>query len=226
MTLYSAEPVKVGIVGLGTVGGGAFNILRSNADEIARRVGRPIEIAHVSAKYVNPDCELEGIRFSNDAFALVADPELHIVVELMGGTTVAREVVLSAIRNGKHVVTANKALIAEHGNEIFQEAHDKGVDVAFEAAAAGGIPLLTARGEGRGGGGVRWHRRRGLRHRGRSLNRRGRDRCRRLALGHGRGGEGGQRGAGGRRRRLRFAPAGGQEQDQREAGQDEAGDKC
>lgn len=156
MTLYSAEPVKVGIVGLGTVGGGAFNILRSNADEIARRVGRPIEIAHVSAKYVNPSCELDGIRFSNDAFALVADPELHIVVELMGGTTVAREVVLSAIRNGKHVVTANKALIAEHGNEIFQEAHDRGVDVAFEAAVAGGIPILKALGEGLAANRIKW----------------------------------------------------------------------
>ncbi|MDF1630710.1 MAG: homoserine dehydrogenase [Alcanivoracaceae bacterium] len=150
------NPVKVGIAGLGTVGSGAVNILRSNADEIARRVGRPIEIAHIGARRDNPACDISGIRVSRDVMEVARDPQIDIVVELIGGTSTARELVLTAIANGKHVVTANKALIAEHGNEIFSAAHAKGVDVAFEAAVAGGVPILKALGEGLAANRIKW----------------------------------------------------------------------
>lgn len=150
------NPVKVGIAGLGTVGSGTVNILRRNADEIARRVGRPIEIAHIGARRDNPACDVEGIRVSRDVMEVARDPQIDIVVELIGGTTTARELVLTAIANGKHVVTANKALIAEHGNEIFSAAHAKGVDVAFEAAVAGGVPILKALGEGLAANRIKW----------------------------------------------------------------------
>ena len=150
------NPVKVGIAGLGTVGSGTVNILRRNADEIARRVGRPIEIAHIGARRDNPACDIEGIRVSRDVMEVARDPQIDIVVELIGGTTTARELVLAAIANGKHVVTANKALIAEHGNEIFSAAHAKGVDIAFEAAVAGGVPILKALGEGLAANRIKW----------------------------------------------------------------------
>ena len=150
------NPVKVGIAGLGTVGSGTVNILRRNADEIARRVGRPIEIAHIGARRDNPACDIEGIRVSRDVMEVARDPQIDIVVELIGGTTTARELVLTAIANGKHVVTANKALIAEHGNEIFSAAHAKGVDIAFEAAVAGGVPILKALGEGLAANRIKW----------------------------------------------------------------------
>ncbi|MBQ0754424.1 MAG: homoserine dehydrogenase [Gammaproteobacteria bacterium] len=152
----SRKPVKVGIVGLGTVGAGTVNVLKRNAAEIASRVGRPIEISHIGARRDNPNCDIEGIKVSRDIFAVAADPEVDILVELIGGTTVARELVLQAIRNGKHIVTANKALIAEHGNEIFAEAHKQGVDVAFEASVAGGIPILKALGEGLAANHIKW----------------------------------------------------------------------
>lgn len=150
------NPVKVGIAGLGTVGSGTVNILRRNADEIARRVGRPIEIAHIGARRDNPACDISGIRVSRDVMEVARDPQIDIVVELIGGTTTARELVLTAIDNGKHVVTANKALIAEHGNEIFSAAHAKGVDIAFEAAVAGGVPILKALGEGLAANRIKW----------------------------------------------------------------------
>ena len=150
------KPVKVGIAGLGTVGSGTVNVLKRNAQEIARRVGRPIEIAHNGARRDNPACNIEGIRVSRDIFALAADPELDILVELIGGVDTARELVLAAIGNGKHIVTANKALIAEHGNEIFRAAHERGVDVAFEASVAGGIPILKALGEGLAANHIKW----------------------------------------------------------------------
>ena len=150
------NPVKVGIAGLGTVGSGTVNILRRNADEIARRVGRPIEIAHIGARRDNPACDISGIRVSRDVMEVARDPQIDIVVELIGGTTTARELVLTAIANGKHVVTANKALIAEHGNEIFSAAHAKGVDIAFEAAVAGGVPILKALGEGLAANRINW----------------------------------------------------------------------
>ncbi len=150
------KPVKVGIAGLGTVGSGTVNVLKRNARDIARRVGRPIEITHIGARRDNPACETDGIRLSRDIFAVASDPDIDILVELIGGTDTARELVLSAIRNGKHIVTANKALIAEHGNEIFQAAQDNGVDVAFEASVAGGIPILKSLGEGLAANHIHW----------------------------------------------------------------------
>jgi len=150
------KPVKVGIAGLGTVGSGTVNVLKRNARDIARRVGRPIEITHIGARRDNPACETDGIRLSRDIFAVASDPDINILVELIGGTDTARELVLTAIRNGKHIVTANKALIAEHGNEIFQAAQDNGVDVAFEASVAGGIPILKSLGEGLAANHIHW----------------------------------------------------------------------
>ncbi len=150
------KSVKVGIAGLGTVGSGTVNVLQRNAAEIARRVGRPIEITHIGARRPNPACELGDIKVSTDIFALVDDPNVDILVELIGGTTVARDLVLAAIRNGKHIVTANKALIAEFGNEIFQVAQEHNVDVGFEASVAGGVPILKALGEGLAANRIKW----------------------------------------------------------------------
>ncbi|KAF0807104.1 homoserine dehydrogenase [Alcanivorax xiamenensis] len=150
------KSIKVGIAGLGTVGSGTVNVLKRNAGEIARRVGQPIEIAHIGARRENPACDITGIRVSRDVFEVANDPDVDILVELIGGTDVARELVLTAIGNGKHIVTANKALIAEHGNEIFQAAQEHGVDVAFEASVAGGIPILKALGEGLAANHINW----------------------------------------------------------------------
>jgi len=144
----SVKPVNIGIVGLGTVGGGAFNLLKENAAEISRRTGRDIVVSHIGARRDNPKHALGDTRVSRDIFAVVNDPAVDIVVEVIGGTTVAREVVLLAIANGKHVVTANKALLAEYGNEIFAAAEKKGVYVAFEAAVAGGVPIIKVLREG------------------------------------------------------------------------------
>ncbi len=147
------NPVKVGLLGLGTVGGGTINVLRKNAMEIARRAGRGIEVSHGAARNLDAPriCSTEGIQLTTDPKHVVDEPEVQIVVELIGGTELARELVLRAIQNGKHVVTANKALIALHGNEIFAAAHRKGVMVAFEAAVAGGIPIIKAIREGLAG---------------------------------------------------------------------------
>jgi homoserine dehydrogenase len=150
------DSVKVGIAGLGTVGSGTVNVLKRNARDIARRVGRPIEITHIGARRDNPACDTQGIRLSRDIFAVATDPDIDILVELIGGIDTARELVLTAIKNGKHIVTANKALIAEHGNEIFQAAQDNGVDVAFEASVAGGIPILKSLGEGLAANHINW----------------------------------------------------------------------
>ena len=150
------DSVKVGIAGLGTVGSGTVNVLKRNARDIARRVGRPIEITHIGARRDNPACDSQGIRLSRDIFAVATDPDIDILVELIGGIDTARELVLTAIKNGKHIVTANKALIAEHGNEIFQAAQDNGVDVAFEASVAGGIPILKSLGEGLAANHINW----------------------------------------------------------------------
>lgn len=153
------EPVKVGLLGLGTVGGGTVRVLTRNAAEIARRAGRGIEIAHAAAKSYDPDA-IPGIeqiaRITDDAFEVVNDPEIDIIIELIGGYSPARELVLRAIENGKHVVTANKALIALHGNEIFAAAQGKGVTVAFEAAVAGGIPIIKAVREGLAANHIQW----------------------------------------------------------------------
>ncbi|MBA53661.1 MAG: homoserine dehydrogenase [Pseudomonadales bacterium] len=150
------KPVNVGIVGLGTVGSGTFNVLYRNAEDIARRAGREIVVTHVGARRDNPNADTSGVTVSRDIFAVVNDPNVDILVELIGGTTVAYEVVMKAIENGKHIVTANKALIAEHGNEIFAAAQVKGVNVAFEAAVAGGIPIIKAIREGLSANRIDW----------------------------------------------------------------------
>ena len=153
------EPVKIGLLGLGTVGGGTVSVLSRNAEEIARRAGRGIQISHAAAKDYNADA-IPGIgnivTITDDAFAVVNDPEVEIVIELIGGYSPAKELVLEALENGKHVVTANKALIAMHGNEIFAAAQAKGVTVAFEAAVAGGIPIIKAMREGLAANRIQW----------------------------------------------------------------------
>ncbi|WP_072825216.1 homoserine dehydrogenase [Modicisalibacter ilicicola] len=150
------KPVRVGICGLGTVGGGTFNVLTRNAEDIARRAGRPIVIEQVGARRANPDCDTTGINVTEDIFEVARNPDIDVLVELIGGYDVARELVMTAIEHGKHVVTANKALIAVYGNEIFQAAHDKGVIVAFEAAVAGGIPVIKSLREGLGANRIQW----------------------------------------------------------------------
>ena len=153
------QPVKVGLLGLGTVGGGTVSVLSRNAEVIARRAGRGIHISHAAAKAYNADA-ITGLdlieRITDDAFAVVNDPEIEIVVELIGGYHPALELVMQAIANGKHVVTANKALIAIHGNEIFAAAQKQGITVAFEAAVAGGIPIIKALREGLAANKIEW----------------------------------------------------------------------
>lgn len=152
------KPVNVGLLGLGTVGGGTFNVLKRNASEIARRAGRGIQITHAAAREYDPARlpGIEGIKVVQDGFEVVDNPDIDIVVELIGGYNPARELVLKAIANGKHVVTANKALIAMHGEEIFKAAQDKGVMVAFEAAVGGGIPIIKAIREGLAANRIQW----------------------------------------------------------------------
>ncbi len=147
------EPIKVGLLGFGTVGSGTFTVLRRNQEEIKRRAGRGIEITRIAVR--NPakalaalgDCA-DQVQVGSDFESVVDDPAIGIVAEMIGGTGIARELVLRAISRGKHVVTANKALLAVHGTEIFEAAHAKGVMVAFEAAVAGGIPIIKALREG------------------------------------------------------------------------------
>lgn len=150
--------VKIGILGLGTVGGGTVNVLTRNAKEISRRAGRDIEIAWAADRDLDSPkiCNTDGISLTDDAMAIINNPEIEIVVELIGGTGIARELVMKAIENGKHVVTANKALIALHGNELFAKAQEKGVTISFEAAVAGGIPIIKAMREGLAGNRIEW----------------------------------------------------------------------
>lgn len=150
------KPVNVGIVGLGTVGSGTFNVLNRNREDISRRAGREILVTHIGARRDNPAVNTAGVKVSRDIFAVVNDPEVDIVVELIGGTTITRDLVMKAIENGKHVVTANKALIAQYGNEVFAAAQKKGVNVAFEAAVAGGIPIIKAIREGLAANRIQW----------------------------------------------------------------------
>jgi len=152
------NPVKTGIIGLGTVGCGTVNVLHRNVDEISRRAGRRIVVsaAAVRNRSVARDCPMEGIHLTTDPVDIVTNPDIDIVVELMGGEEPARQLVLRAIANGKHVITANKALIALHGNEIFRAAHDQGVTVAFEAAVGGGIPIIKVLREGLAGNRINW----------------------------------------------------------------------
>jgi len=152
------KPVKVGVLGLGTVGSGTVNVLQRNADEISRRAGRGIEVSHATARDINKKraCDTSSITVVADPNEVVTNPDIDIVVELIGGDTLAKDLVLKAIENGKHVVTANKALIAKYGNEIFAAAQAKGVMVAFEAAVAGGIPIIKAIREGLAGNSIEW----------------------------------------------------------------------
>ncbi len=152
------KPVNVGLLGLGTVGGGTFNVLNRNIEEITRRAGRGIRIIQAAAREYDPARlpGVEAIQVGNDAFAVVDNPDIDIVVELIGGYEPARELVLRSIASGKHVVTANKALIARHGNEIFAAAQQQGVMVAFEAAVAGGIPIIKAIREGLAANQIQW----------------------------------------------------------------------
>lgn len=152
------KPVKVGVLGLGTVGGGTVNVLKRNAAEIARRAGREIIITRASAKDLTKPriCDTQGILLTDNPLDIINDPDIDIVLELIGGAGVVKDYVLQAIENGKHVVTANKSLIALHGNEIFAKASEKGVIVAFEAAVAGGIPIIKAIREGLSGNQIQW----------------------------------------------------------------------
>jgi Homoserine dehydrogenase len=153
----SMDPVRIGILGMGTVGQGTVRVLARNAEEITRRVGRDLRVVHAAVR--NP-ARLEALdlqaRISTDPWAVVRDPEVDVLVEVMGGTGLARELILAAIAAGKHVVTANKALLAEHGNEIFAAAQQQGVMVAFEAAVAGAIPIIKAIREGLAGNRIQW----------------------------------------------------------------------
>ena len=152
------KPIQVGLMGLGTVGGGVFEVLRRNQEEIKRRAGRGIELTVVSRRNVAAAKALVGdsVKVVADAREIVADPTIDIVIELIGGTAIARELVLAAIKAGKHVVTANKALLAVHGTEIFAAAREHGVMVAFEAAVAGGIPIIKALREGLSANRIEW----------------------------------------------------------------------
>jgi homoserine dehydrogenase len=152
------EPIQVGLLGIGTVGGGTFRVLQRNEEEIARRAGRAIRLAKVAEKDLAKARTIVGasVQVTADAFEVVNDPDIDIVVELIGGTSIARELVLRAIENGKQVVTANKALLATHGNEIFSAAQRKGVMVAFEAAVAGGVPIIKALREGLAANRIEW----------------------------------------------------------------------
>jgi homoserine dehydrogenase len=153
------KPINVGLLGIGTVGGGTFTVLKRNEEEITRRAGRPIRIVAVADKNLELARQVAagtGARLTDDAYSVVNDPEIDIVVELIGGYGVAKELVLAAIANGKHVVTANKALLAVHGNEIFAAAQKQGVMVAFEAAVAGGIPIIKALREGLSANRIQW----------------------------------------------------------------------
>jgi homoserine dehydrogenase len=152
------KPIQVGLLGIGTVGSGAFKVLQRNQEEIKRRAGRGIEITMVAdldtarARAVVGD----GVRVVDDARAVIANPEIDIVIELIGGYGIAKQLALEAIAAGKHVVTANKALLAVHGTEIFAAAHAKGVMVAFEAAVAGGVPIIKALREGLTANRIEW----------------------------------------------------------------------
>ncbi len=150
------KAVNVGICGLGTVGGGTFRVLARNAELITGRAGVPIRVARVASRRRREELDLGEVPFTSDIMSLAEDPEIDVVVELIGGYETARELVLRAIAHGKHVVTANKALIAVHGNEIFEAAAEKGVIVAFEAAVAGGIPVVKAVREGMSANRIDW----------------------------------------------------------------------
>ena len=157
-TTTNLSPIRVGLLGIGTVGSGTFNVLQRNQEEIRRRAGRGIEITMVADLDVARAKSLvgDGVLVVDDARKVVASPDIDIVIELIGGYGIAKSLVLEAIESGKHVVTANKALLAVHGTEIFAAAHRKGVMVAFEAAVAGGIPIIKALREGLTANSIQW----------------------------------------------------------------------
>jgi homoserine dehydrogenase len=152
------KPIKVGLMGIGTVGAGTFTVLKRNQEEIRRRAGRAIEIAMVADLDTERAKAIAGpqVQVVSDAHQVVDNPDIDIVIELIGGYGIARELVMKAIANGKHVVTANKALLATHGTEIFRAAQERGVMVAFEAAVAGGIPIIKALREGLTANRIQW----------------------------------------------------------------------
>ena len=152
------KPIQVGLLGVGTVGSGTFEVLKRNQEEIQRRAGRPIQITMVADLDTARAQAIVGsaVKVVNDARLVIANPEIDIVIELIGGYGIAKQLVLEAIASGKHVVTANKALLAVHGTEIFAAAHKKGVMVAFEAAVAGGIPIIKALREGLSANRIQW----------------------------------------------------------------------
>lgn len=150
------KPVNIGICGLGTVGSGTVKVILRNQAEIEARTGCEIRIVQIGARRQNASLDYADIPFTDDIFAVAENPDVHILVELIGGTTVAKELIERAIANGKHVVTANKALIAQHGNELFQKAHEKGVSIAYEAAVAGGIPIIRSLREGLSANRIEW----------------------------------------------------------------------
>jgi len=152
------KPINVGLLGIGTVGGGTWDVLKRNASEIQRRAGRAIRITRVADQAVSRARKITGgkAKIHADAFEVVRAKDIDIVVELIGGYTIAKQLVLEAIRNGKHVVTANKALLATHGNEIFKAAQKQGVMVAFEASVGGGIPIIKALREGLAANRIEW----------------------------------------------------------------------
>ena len=156
--MNSMKSLKVGLLGIGTVGGGTYAVLTRNQEQISRRAGRKIEVVKVADRNLELAKKLTNgqVEVTDDVFSVVTDPNIDVVVELIGGYTLAKDVVLKAIEHGKHVVTANKALIATHGNEIFAAAKAKGVIVAFEAGVAGGIPIIKALREGLVANKIEW----------------------------------------------------------------------
>jgi homoserine dehydrogenase len=150
------QALRIGICGLGTVGGGTYSLLNNKKAEITRRVGMDLTIVHVATRHPSPDLAKSGIRVSTNVFDVANDPDVDILVELIGGDDPALELLLLAIENGKHVVTANKALIAVHGNTIFEAARKKGVVVSYESAVAGGIPIIKALREGLAANSIQW----------------------------------------------------------------------
>lgn len=152
------QPVKVGLLGLGTVGAGVASLLRDNEPEIRRRTGRDVRVTHAAVRDLHKAraCDTGDMRITDDPFEVVNDPDVDVVLELIGGDGIAQELVLAAIEQGKHVVTANKLLIALHGNRIFTAADDRNVVVTFEAAVAGGIPIIKAVREGLAANHIEW----------------------------------------------------------------------
>ena len=152
------KPIRVGVLGLGTVGAGTITVLNRNREEIARRAGREIRVTHASARDLTKPraVALDGIEMVSDPIKIVTHPDIDVVCELIGGDTFTKELMLTAIAHGKHVVTANKALLAKHGNEIFAAAQKHKVMVAFEAAVGGGVPIIKALREGLAANRIEW----------------------------------------------------------------------